>query len=431
MSSSASGVLSSSSSSSSTDKTFTNSDDYWNSVDKQNGNNGQTYACANDANNVYIYATSSWWIPNNGYTVKIGEKTYDLSLSENVSNLSDGQTKTVQVESNGTSAIVGTAVITVTGSTYTIKMNVSFSDLGAASAVKTVVFSNNQLGGPDATSENIDLSTAFNSAAVSDESGDTINTNLSSALQGSGAISQALGQSSTDDANTETSLAENNNASGKLDIKIDGDYDDWANLTKSNLYSNGDTYNHKEGALVADSKSIYFYLNMAPDTSEVHQGGYYRVQPGNYQLNVGGKTFTVNLVYPGTETAIDVDSIKSGDNVTADIWVYDNSDGSYYKVAGGQAEIYQKLMDSTGDASQQLEFDIPISGLQGLSDTSDQTIKISHGAIWDGTLETTGGSTGPVVLAGAGFVIASMSVIKMTGLTGDKLKKKRYTVTKP
>lgn len=51
------------------------------------------------------------------------------------------------------------------------------------------------------------------------------------------------------------------------------------------------------------------------------------------------------------------------------------------------------------------------------------TIKLENSTLWSGSLTATSASSGPVVLASVGFVIAGFSVYKLTK-SGDKIFKR-------
>ena len=95
----------------------------------------------------------------------------------------------------------------------------------------------------------------------------------------------------------------------------------------------------------------------------------------------------------------------------------------------GHAYVARQYLDQKmGDgstvqgSSYVLECAVPYASLTGISDTSGQTITLANPNLWSGTIEASGGSTGPIVLASAGFVIAIAGAIKLSGF---KFKRRR------
>ncbi len=66
------------------------------------------------------------------------------------------------------------------------------------------------------------------------------------------------------------------------------------------------------------------------------------------------------------------------------------------------------------------EAKIPFKYLKGISNTEGQNITLANTNLWSGTLQVTGGSTGPIVLASTGFVIAIIAVLKYSGFSFKK-----------
>lgn len=66
------------------------------------------------------------------------------------------------------------------------------------------------------------------------------------------------------------------------------------------------------------------------------------------------------------------------------------------------------------------EAKIPFKDLKGISNTEGQNITLENPNLWTGKLHVTGGSTGPVVLASTGFIIALGAVLKYSGVSFKK-----------
>lgn len=404
----------------------------WNSINKTSFGWGQE-AAAQSGSTIYLYASENGTLPANSYDVTIDGVDYYLTIDQYSYNVANGQSSTYTLSSwssNGSVSNVGTATVTNQNGVYTLEASVNATQLNSAYADGTAVTFSNGAFGVTTTAENLALTSPIDTATggTDDDLTTALNTAASSSStqsDSSNAVSQATTGDDSSSA-TDSSLATNNNTSGDLNIDVDGSFSGWSDKTLTDLYSSGDNYNRKQGTLLADDNDIYFYLNMAPDASDSHQGGYNTVQASNYALTIGGKTLYVTLIDPKTGSQVDVNSIKAGDTKEVEIQIYDSSQSwpnSTYIVSGAKAYINSVAMDDNGDFSQRLEFEIPIDQITGISDTADQTITIANNAIWNGSLETTGGSTGPVVLASAGFAIAIFSVLKMTGQL-ERLRKK-------
>lgn len=223
-------------------------------------------------------------------------------------------------------------------------------------------------------------------------------------------------------------LTPNNNESGDLGITIDGNFDDWADKTKQPMKENGDNFNIKYASLLTDSNNIYIYILMHPvGSGGGYETGYYKLQPSGYKLKVGSKIFdlTINPNY-----AKDVDNLKIGQKIAVPIDIWSGAD-NYNLVLNNlvyvsRQYVDQKMGDGTPIKGSGFVFEakIPFKDLKGVSNTSGQTITLANGNLWDGELHVTGGSTGPVVLASTGFVIAIAAVLKYSGFSF----KKRRTV---
>lgn len=211
-------------------------------------------------------------------------------------------------------------------------------------------------------------------------------------------------------------LTPNNNESGDLGITIDGNFDDWADKTKQPMKFPWDNDNIKYASMLTDNDNIYLYVMMHP----VLSGGYTNFQPSGYTLNVGGKTFSID--FNGNQTV----KLDVGDKKAVALGIYDNSTGSYETVNDCVYVANQYINQKMGDGKTVkgtgyvFEAKIPFKDLKGISNTSGQNISLENNNLWSGKLHVTGGSTGPVVLASTGFVIAIAAVLKYSGFNFKK-----------
>lgn len=214
-------------------------------------------------------------------------------------------------------------------------------------------------------------------------------------------------------------LTPNNNESGDLGITIDGNFDDWADKTKQPMISGNDHDNIKYASLLTDSKNIYFYVLMNP----VLEGGYTHFQPTGYHLYVGGRIFDIDFNYKNPVN-LNIGEVKA---VDTEIWDRTNYIDQHLNNLTYVSK--QKINQNIGVANSTktvkgvgyvFETKIPFKDLNGISNTSGQNITLANESLWDGMLHVTGGSTGPVVLASTGFVIAIAAVLKYSGFSFKK-----------
>lgn len=215
-------------------------------------------------------------------------------------------------------------------------------------------------------------------------------------------------------------LTPNNNESGDLGITIDGNFDDWADKTKQPMQHPWDNDNFKYASMLTDNNNIYLYILMQP----VLSGGDTKLQPDGYTLNVGGKVFNIDLNHHSTV------NLNVGEKKAIVLDIYDPSTGSYHVLNNCVYVANQYINQKMGDGrtvkgnGYVFEAKIPFKNLKGISNTSGQNISLENTNLWSGKLHVTGGSTGPVVLASTGFVIAIAAILKYSGFSF----KKRRTV---
>ncbi|MDC4186095.1 Firmicu-CTERM sorting domain-containing protein [Loigolactobacillus coryniformis] len=301
-----------------------------------------------------------------------------------------------------------------------------------ATTAQTITFSADGIGSTttqlaantdtNAAAANSSSSAASSSSSVANNSSPNSASSSSSVTTSSStnAASQALAGSSSDQPAFDPAQANNNNTSGSLGITINGNFSDWEDITKTSMHFNGDNDNLKDVALLADQNNIYFYVAMKPQLS----GGVNTIGPGRYELTIGGKTFYITINNQQTVSLNDINAAKKVSvNIASDNNVVNDS-------SSGQAYVMKQentLRDGSKADAYVMECSIPLSALKGTSNTTGQTIKLANSGLWTGSVQTSGGSTGPVVLAGAGFAIALFSVIK---LSGNKRKKYELRGTK-
>jgi len=188
-------------------------------------------------------------------------------------------------------------------------------------------------------------------------------------------------------------------AASKYNISIDGNFSDWSEISKSTF--NGGNHNGngtEQAAFLADDDNVYFYLDTAPDTAS---HGASKQKAYDYTLKVGNKDYDLTLTMPHGLGAGKVKAFTISAN------------GAVVESASG---IVNREKTSHGNKDV-LEMRLPLSALN-VSKTASQNISISDGT---DSITTTGGSTGPVVLAAIGFGIAGLGVMRVN-------KKRKQTI---
>ncbi|WP_338037976.1 Firmicu-CTERM sorting domain-containing protein, partial [Liquorilactobacillus vini] len=120
----------------------------------------------------------------------------------------------------------------------------------------TITLSNSNLGSQTVTA--INSSTISNSSSASSASSSNTTTSSSSSVSDNSS-SQSTQANSSSTASSSDSVT-NTNTSGNFKIVIDGQFNDWSGITKSNMVSGNDNDNIKKAALIADDQNIYFYI---------------------------------------------------------------------------------------------------------------------------------------------------------------------------
>ncbi|MFC6206289.1 Firmicu-CTERM sorting domain-containing protein [Levilactobacillus tongjiangensis] len=206
-------------------------------------------------------------------------------------------------------------------------------------------------------------------------------------------------------ASTTVASANTNNAtSDNLGITIDGNFDDWQDKPMTTIKEPWDDYNIKKGSMLADANNLYLYINMSPKKGN----GYNEMQGYGYVLTAGSKTYDLQF---NNVTGTATDKSKTG---SVNIW--NRTDGVNDPTTGAQVMVHRfKTGQNFNDV---MEAKVPIADLKLAG--GSQTFKMTNSNLGSQTLTVTGGSTGPVVLAGVGFAIALGGVVKL-----NKSRKKR------
>lgn len=207
---------------------------------------------------------------------------------------------------------------------------------------------------------------------------------------------------------TTTVKAAQTDANNKFGITIDGNFSDWENKPKTDIdFGQADNFNIKQGVLLADQNNIYFYLDMSPK----HGVGYAELQTSSYELKVGNKRYWLDVQGAGGLT---VNQVK---RINLKIWENDDTGGNVLGVFD-QVKAYERRTPVHADSgvingtSDKMEVMIPLSVLK-VGGTTEQKISIHNANLGNQTLNTVGGSTGPILLAISGLAIAVLAIMKL------------------
>ncbi len=186
-------------------------------------------------------------------------------------------------------------------------------------------------------------------------------------------------------------------------IIIDGHFDDWNDIPKTDIAEPGDNYNIKRGAMVSDGTDLYIFIQMDYTVNYA----YNQLQTDGYELTVGNMTYSIQLVSPGKNNF--ANTMKQvGDTEQLNFNLYNETTGKNAVLTAGMAGVMPTTKGGTSDA---MELKIPLSAIES-SNQSGQTITLVNHNLGDQTLTVTGGSTGPWWLAAGGLAIATIGVFK-------------------
>ncbi|KRL36799.1 Firmicu-CTERM sorting domain-containing protein [Liquorilactobacillus uvarum] len=356
-------------------------------------------------------------IPTQNYTLTVGNKSYNLVFTGSDSQL----TVTARDMNNSWQSLgdVGTGIIKKDGSKQNGEFTLSLSKLGASSSgSEKTTLANSNLGSQTVTGSSVQsssdsASSSAGSSSSSSSSSSSTDSSSSSSVSDTSSESQSSVSSSSSQANP-------NNQSNDLGVVIDGSFNDWDDKTKSAMKITGDNDNIKNVSLLADDKDIYFYIEMHP----VLSGGYVTFQPAGYELTVGNITYYLD--FNGNSTV----NLDEGQTKLVKLGIYNAKDNSYVTLNDQVGVTKKKISQKMGDGSTVegeayvLECAVPFSALKASSNTSGQTIALANRNLWTGQVNVTGGSTGPLILAGAGLLIAGFSVYKF-GVFDNKSRRKK------
>lgn len=348
------------------------------------------YVEVHNANGNYLpYAGWTGTVAGNGIAFQVGSKN-QLTTGSNIvysnSRMAHyGSVFTTQVPADGTYSSTYTrsefsitpsqAGITSLKNGDTVSLNFEGTGLGSQT-ISTLVGSGGVLSGSGTSAAAPTTSSSSSSASSSSSTSTTSSSSSSTDLDGAGVIAGKGDTPAKGDSNT---------ANDNLGIVIDGKFSDWDNITKT------DEANGNKMAMVADGDYVYVYVMMSQ---------YYVAQNG-FKFTAGGQTFWITPQNGGNgSTSITPVTFK----VSGGPW---DTSTQYPNVGNGY--MVQGTVD--GQTQGLMEFKFKLSDL-GLSSSASQTITLHNDGIGPTTITAAGGSTGPVLLAGVGVLLAGFGYWK-------------------
>jgi uncharacterized protein (TIGR04145 family) len=351
------------------------------------------YVEAHSANGNYLpYAGWTGTVAGSGIAFQVGSKNQLTTGSNTVYSNSRmahyGSVFTTQVPADGTYSSAYTrsefsitpsqAGITSLKNGDTVSLNFEGTGLGSQT-ISTIVGSGGALSGSGtsaAAPATSSSSSSSSSASSSTSSSTTASSSSSTDLNGAGVIDGKGDTPAKGDSNT---------SNDNLGIVIDGKFSDWDNITKT------DEANGNKMAMVADGDFVYVY---------VMAGQYYLPQNG-YKFTAGGKTFWITPQNGGNGA-----TTPTPKHFTVSGGQWDTST-EFANVGDG----YQVQASIDGKQQSLMEYRFKLSDL-GLSATTSQTVTLHNDAVGPTTITAAGGSTGPVLLAGVGVLLAGFGYWK-------------------
>ncbi|MBP5816632.1 Firmicu-CTERM sorting domain-containing protein [Lactiplantibacillus plantarum] len=348
----------------------------WKDATLTEGYNGYTaLASAGQYVNVYVKMKNGA-VPGYGdYNFTIDGKTYYI-WSKNISgSVSSGTVKSFTLTggkwNDGTQyGTVGTGYVTNDGSHNYAEFQIDLTKLGLTDSAsgKQISMVNPNIGSDSTTS--------------------TVGTITATSTSSTGVITDKSTVSSKASSTTDNNAANDND---NLNIKIDGNFNDWKNVTLTEGY-NGYM------AMVSDGKYVYVYVKMKYGQVP----GY-----GDYNFDIGGQKYYVwSNEMPSSQSDGAVKAVSFTGGKYNEGHQYGTVGNGYVSQAGSHSIA---------------EFRVDLSKFD-ISTMTGQTITMSNPNIGNQKMTVAGGSTGPYVISGVGVVIVAWGYFKFR-------KRRRLTAT--
>ncbi|QFQ74453.1 Firmicu-CTERM sorting domain-containing protein [Liquorilactobacillus mali] len=188
---------------------------------------------------------------------------------------------------------------------------------------------------------------------------------------------------------------------------IDGSFSDWDDISKTDLTEPGDDGNVKRAAMVSDGTNLYIYVQM----DYTNNYGYNHLQTDGYYLTVGGIQYYFTVRSPNGSNSLSNNLKNLGDKTALKIGLGSNYNGNYYAEPSNIEAEAARIANNAGSPTDTMEIKIPLSDFT-LSSQSGQIITLKNSNLGSQTVTVSGGSTGPIILAVIGLVIALLGLWK-------------------
>lgn len=207
-------------------------------------------------------------------------------------------------------------------------------------------------------------------------------------------------------------------AKADTSINIDGSFDDWSQIPKTEISFPWDDYNYKHMALSADDNYLYLYVDMSPYKGN----GYNMLQPAGYQFNIGARHYHIDFKSPDGQYFATHD-LNIGQQKEFKVYIYESTNGGVNKLATSSYGIVKRVK-SGYNFDEIAEVKIPLADF-AIDDLLSQKITVKNLNLGQQSLELVGASSSPYLLAGTGFLTANICLFwikrrKFNELRGQK-----------
>ena len=198
-------------------------------------------------------------------------------------------------------------------------------------------------------------------------------------------------------------------ALNEYNITIDGNFDDWADKPKTDIffdYNNGNVT--KQGAFLSDGTFLYIYLDMDP----YDKGHNYRFQGSGWTVQIGNNTTSLSFSVDGG-----IWSLQPGAKASiSSVWAWSNNNPD-------QLFINQQLTDATGFVvtektsngwayRDRAEIRIPLADFINNPDIVQSMTVFDTDNMGQQKITITGADTGSNLIILSGFGLASVVVFR-------------------
>lgn len=182
-------------------------------------------------------------------------------------------------------------------------------------------------------------------------------------------------------------------------ITVDGKFDDWNAIPKTDISFSYDPYNIKQMALLVNDQELDLYINMSP----YRGNGYSTLQPAGYQLWIGSRHYFLDFKSVEGQY-FDSNNLTPGSSKPFKVYIYeDNGRVSKLSATSLGYVTREKTELSHNDIA---EVKLPLSDFE-VDNLVDQKITIRNYNLGDQELVVTGASTSPYLLGALGLIFAT------------------------